>query len=69
MNLDIDRELYEILSRRAAENGYASVEEYSKEILEAVVRELEPQTERRQEETVSDDETVTSRLEDLGYLE
>ncbi|TKX85368.1 hypothetical protein EXE43_13995 [Halorubrum sp. SS5] len=69
MKLDIDRELYEILSRRAAENGYASAEEYSKEILETVIQELESQTEQRQEETVSDDERVTNRLEDLGYLE
>jgi DNA-binding protein H-NS len=69
MELDIDRELYEILSRRAAGNGFGSAEEYSKEILEIVVQELESQTELRQEESVSDEETVTDRLEDLGYLE
>ncbi|QKG92047.1 hypothetical protein HPS36_04010 [Halorubrum salinarum] len=69
MKLDIDRELYEVLSRRAADNGYTSAEEYSKEILETVVQELESQTKQRPDTNVSDDESVTNRLEDLGYLE
>lgn len=69
MELDINREVYEILSRRAAENGFASVEEYSIEILKAAAQELETQADRQQVKAVSNDKAVTNRLEDLGYLE
>jgi len=69
MELDVDRDLYETLSRRATEHGFESAEAYSEEILEIVVRELESGTERGDTDAVTDDEAVNSRLEDLGYLE
>lgn len=60
MDLDIDDELYERLSRRADEKGFESPEDYSITIIKTVLDELE--------KTDTDDQ-VQNRLEDLGYLE
>jgi hypothetical protein len=68
MELDIDRNLYETLSRRADKNGFESVEEYTEVILETVIYELEQQSEQTRE-SITDKETVSDRLQDLGYLE
>jgi hypothetical protein len=69
MEIDIDRNIYEILSRRATENGFESAEEYSEVLLETVIRELESDSDDDETDTESDDDKVSSRLEDLGYLE
>lgn len=59
MQLNIDKELYEKLSRRANRKGFDSAEEYSVFVLQTIIEELE--------ESGADDE-VQDRLEDLGYL-
>jgi len=60
MQIQIDNELRERLSRRANKIGFDSTEEYAIIILETVVDELE--------ETDAEGD-VESRLEDLGYLQ
>lgn len=60
MNVEIDDETYEKLSKRAKLKGFESAEEYSAIILKTVIDEL------NESET---DEKVQNRLEDLGYLE
>jgi len=60
MQIQIDNELRERLSRRANKIGFDSTEEYVIIILETVVDELE--------ETDAEGD-VESRLEDLGYLQ
>lgn len=59
MELDIDRELYRSLERRARENGFESAEEYGAVVLETVLTELEADR----------DDDLEERLDDLGYLE
>lgn len=59
LTLDLDDDLYGTLERRAENNEFESIEEYSRTILRTVVEELEADA--------SDDE-VEERLEDLGYL-
>lgn len=59
MQLNIDEELYEKLSRRGERKGFDSAEEYSVFVLQTIIEELE--------ESGADDE-VQDRLEDLGYL-
>ena len=60
MQIQIDNELRERLSRRANKIGFDSTEKYAIIILETVVDELE--------ETDAEGD-VESRLEDLGYLQ
>lgn len=59
LSIDIADERYEQLERRARTNGFESVEEYCTILITTVLDELE--------ETNQDD-SVRTRLEDLGYL-
>lgn len=59
LTLELDDDLYRTLERRAQDNGFESIEEYSGTILRTVVEELE-------EDATNDG--VEERLEDLGYL-
>ena len=60
MQLDIDEQLRNKLSKRADKVGFDSTEEYCVTVLETVINELESE---------NADNDVEKRLEDLGYLE
>ena len=60
MKLDINEEFYDRLAQRADQKGFDSAEEYSTVVLETVIDEIEDD---------SPSEEITTRLQDLGYLE
>jgi plasmid stability protein len=59
-SLNIDSDLYERLANRAESHGFESTEEYATTVLETVLNELEKEAE---------DDQVSQRLKDLGYLD
>ena len=71
MELELDTNLEDTLSRRAAEHGFDSQEEYVTDLLNTVVEELEA-IESRQKGSAADgtdNDIISNRLRDLGYLE
>lgn len=60
MELNLDRELEDRLSKRATHLGFESTEEYCEVILQTVIDEIESEG--------SGQDRVEDRLEDLGYL-
>lgn len=59
LTVTVNSDTYQRLESRAKSHGFESVEEYSAVVLEEVMAEIESH---------NDDDTLESRLEDLGYL-
>lgn len=59
-DIRIDEEVYDRLDDRADRYGFESTDAYAEQILATVIAELEAND--------GQDEGVTDRLEDLGYL-
>lgn len=69
-DVNIDREIYNKLKKRAEVENYETVESYTNSILEALVEEYEDlDLTDGGEQTQTEEEKVKSRLRQLGYLE
>ena len=60
MKVKVDKDLYERLKAVAGQKGYASVEEFIKDVLEKAASPADEET---------DEELARKQLQGLGYLE
>jgi len=59
-DIQIEEDLYDRIERRAEKYDFESADAYAEQILVTVLTELDGQS--------KEDDAVTDRLEDLGYL-
>lgn len=60
--LEVDDDVYAVLSVRAEEKGFDSTEEYIKDVLNQIVEKVDPDASEK-------DEAVKRKLKDLGYMD
>lgn len=67
--VEVPEKLWERLSERSEEKGFANTEDYIVDILEQVARKLRTKKGKKQGFSEEEEEKVKDRLRGLGYLD